>query len=90
MSTFASAFTSGADLTKITMPSKTNSYIVAMNEPLSMLQKACESMIYSDFLNKADDSYDENARMLYITAFIVSGYSLNEYRTKKPFNPLLG
>lgn len=29
-------------------------------------------------------------RILYVAAFALSGYSLQEGRTKKPFNPLLG
>ena len=48
-----------------------------MNEPLSMLQNSCECMLYSDFLSKADDANDENIRMLYVTAFVVAGYSLH-------------
>lgn len=47
-------------------------------------------MHYSDLLVKADDAVDENARMLYVCAFVVSRYSLNEKRTKKPFDGLLG
>lgn len=61
-----------------------------MNEPISILQKGCEQMLYSDLLNRADDADDENTKILYVAAFTVAGYSLNEYRTKKPFNPLLG
>ena len=42
-----------------------------------MLQNSCECMLYSDFLSKADDANDENIRMLYVTAFVVAGYSLH-------------
>lgn len=47
-------------------------------------------MYYSQLLNKAEEVNDENLRILYVSAFAVSTYSLNEGRVKKPFNPLLG
>lgn len=47
-------------------------------------------MYYSKLLDDADNQEDPARRMLYVTAFVVSQYSLTDLRTKKPFNPLLG
>jgi len=41
-------------------------------------------------LRKADSSKDPVERMTCVAAFVVSMFSLNEGRLKKPFNPLLG
>jgi hypothetical protein len=37
------------------MPGKKRLIIVTINEPLSVLQKGCEQMYYSDLLKKADN-----------------------------------
>jgi hypothetical protein len=34
-------------------------------------------MLYSELLSRADDSDDENMRLLYVAAFTVAGYSLH-------------
>jgi hypothetical protein len=47
-------------------------------------------MYYSELLNKAEEVNDENMRILYVAAFAFSAYSLQDRRTKKPFNPMLG
>ncbi|XP_078323760.1 oxysterol-binding protein-related protein 6-like isoform X3 [Crassostrea virginica] len=74
----------GKDLTKISMP-------VTLNEPLSMLQRLCEEMEYSELLDRASENQDPYQRMIYIAAFAVSGYASSGYRAgHKPFNPLLG
>ncbi|KAH9487918.1 Oxysterol-binding protein [Bulinus truncatus] len=74
----------GKDLTKISMP-------VTLNEPLSMLQRLCEELEYSELLDKAAEYDDPYERMIYIAAFAVSGYASSYYREgHKPFNPLLG
>lgn len=74
----------GKDLTKISMP-------VTLNEPLSMLQRLCEELEYSDLLDKATECNDIYERMIYIAAFAVSSYASSCYRIgHKPFNPLLG
>jgi hypothetical protein len=50
-----------------------------------------ESMEYSELLDSAAKSKDSIERLIYITAFAVSGYSKYKYRSsRKPFNPLLG
>lgn len=72
----------GKELSKITMP-------VVFNEPLTMLQRACEPVQYSHFLKMADDSDDPIERMEYVCAFIIAGLSGNCQRIIKPFNPLL-
>ncbi|XP_052813371.1 oxysterol-binding protein-related protein 6-like isoform X2 [Mya arenaria] len=74
----------GKDLTKISMP-------VTLNEPLSMLQRLCEELEYSELLEKANEYADPYERMMYIAAFAVSSYASSCYRVgHKPFNPLLG
>ena len=74
----------GKDLMRISLP-------VFLNEPLSGLQKACEDLEYVQLLNEAAKCpKGSKERMMFMTAFIVSSYSSVAYRTKKPFNPLLG
>lgn len=74
----------GKDLTKISMP-------VTLNEPLSMLQRLCEELEYSELLDKAAEYDDPFERMIYMAAFAVSSYASSYYREgHKPFNPLLG
>ncbi|CAL1543618.1 unnamed protein product [Lymnaea stagnalis] len=78
----------GKDLTKISMP-------VTLNEPLSMLQRLCEELEYSELLDKAAEYDDPYERMPLtakaVAAFAVSGYASSFYREgHKPFNPILG
>lgn len=76
----------GKDLSQISTP-------VTANEPLSMLQRAAECMEYSVLLDKAASATDSVERLIYITAFALSGLSSNrvkERATRKPFNPMLG
>lgn len=72
----------GKELYKITMP-------VVFNEPLTMLQRACECIQYTNLLKQADLCDDPTERMELICTFIVAGLSANCYRIVKPFNPLL-
>ena len=61
------------------------------NEPLSLLQRACENANYSDeLLNKASKMSDACERMKMVAAFVVSSTSIHVHRLSKPFNPLLG
>lgn len=69
-------------MSKITMP-------VVFNEPLTMLQRACEGIQYSRYLKMADQSDDPVERMEYVCAFIIAVHSGNCHRIIKPFNPLL-
>lgn len=62
---------------------------VVFNEPLTMLQRACECVQYSNYLKMADESDDPIERMELICAFIIAGLSANCNRIIKPFNPLL-
>jgi hypothetical protein len=74
----------GKDLSTVAMP-------VALNEPINLLQKLCEELEYSELLDKASEQTDSLERLLYISAFVVSGYASTQYRsTRKPFNPLHG
>ncbi|KAM9434822.1 oxysterol-binding protein-related protein 3a [Clarias gariepinus] len=74
----------GKDLSKVAMP-------VQLNEPISTLQRLCEEMEYCHLLDTAAQTQDPHMRMVYVTAFAVSGYACTFTRAaKKPFNPLLG
>lgn len=73
----------GKDLSTIAMP-------ISMNEPLNMLQKACEELEYSELLQKASTLEDSMERLMYITVFSISSYASSQYRTgRKPFNPMM-
>ena len=63
---------------------------VYFNEPLSMLQKQCEKFYYLDLLNKANEEPKQEMRLCYIAAFIIGEIFLNNGRTLKPFNPIIG
>ena len=74
----------GKDLSKISLP-------VILNEPLGILQRLCEELEYSDLLDTASNLQDPYDRMVYMAAFVISGYSSSYYRSgAKDFNPLLG
>ena len=62
---------------------------VVFNEPLTMLQRACEGIQHSDLLRLADQSDDPVIRMELVCAFIIASISPNCHRIVKPFNPLL-
>eukprot|EP01017_Pseudomicrothorax_dubius_P044815 TRINITY_DN7626_c0_g1_i2.p1 TRINITY_DN7626_c0_g1~~TRINITY_DN7626_c0_g1_i2.p1 ORF type:complete len:552 (+),score=104.50 TRINITY_DN7626_c0_g1_i2:47-1702(+) len=72
----------GKDLSTFAVP-------VYLNEPLSMLQRFCEALQYSELLDKADREDDSLMRMAYVVAFAFSMSSQIINRIKKPFNPLL-
>ncbi|KAI8984223.1 Oxysterol-binding protein-domain-containing protein [Mycotypha africana] len=73
----------GKDLSQIAMP-------VSMNEPLSMLQRACEDLEYSDLLGKAAQCQDSMERLMYVATFAISTYAGSQWRSgKKPFNPMM-
>ena len=63
---------------------------VYFNEPLSMLQKQCEKFYYLDLLNKASEEPKPEMRLCYISAFIIGEIFINNGRTLKPFNPIIG
>ncbi|KAH8671173.1 Oxysterol-binding protein-domain-containing protein [Xylariales sp. PMI_506] len=76
----------GKDLSTISMP-------VSANEPTSLLQRVAEQLEYAQLLDAAAQQKSLKDRMLYVTAFAVSQFSLNRARERsirKPFNPLLG
>ena len=72
----------GKDINRFTVP-------IFLNEPISMLQKLCENFQYADVLNKA--AYEDNPyiRLAYSACFCIGGFSMNIYRAKKFFNPIL-
>ncbi|KAI9032632.1 Oxysterol-binding protein-domain-containing protein [Phycomyces nitens] len=73
----------GKDLSQVAMP-------VSMNEPISLLQKACEDLEYSELLDKAAGMNDPMDRLMYVAVFAISSYASSQYRTgRKPFNPML-
>ncbi len=72
----------GKDINRFTVP-------IFLNEPISMLQKLCENFQYVSLLNKA--AYEDNPykRLAYSACFCIGGFSMNIYRAKKFFNPIL-
>jgi hypothetical protein len=56
----------GKNLSKISMP-------IAINEPLSVLQRLCEDLEHCKLLDLAADEADPAKQLLYIAAFAVSG-----------------
>lgn len=80
----------GQDLTRISLPGTYHTILVIINEPLSILQKGCEQMYYSNLLDQANSDASPARRLLFVIAFNISSYSLSVGRIKKPFNPLLG
>ncbi|XP_054615259.1 oxysterol-binding protein-related protein 7-like isoform X2 [Dunckerocampus dactyliophorus] len=74
----------GKDLSRVSMP-------VALNEPLSLLQRVSEELEYSELLDIANRTDDPYERMVYVAAFSISGYAWASWRYRyKPFNPVLG
>ncbi|XP_030649121.1 oxysterol-binding protein-related protein 7-like [Chanos chanos] len=74
----------GKDLSRVSMP-------VALNEPLSLLQRVSEELEYSELLDIANRTDDPYQRMVYVAAFSISGYAWASWRYRyKPFNPVLG
>ena len=66
---------------------------VSANEPTSLLQRSAEQLEYAQLLNQAARQKTPDERLLYVTAFAISQYSVNrvnERAIRKPFNPLLG
>ncbi|MFT7796350.1 oxysterol-binding protein-related protein 7 [Arapaima gigas] len=74
----------GKDLSRVSMPAP-------LNEPICLLQRLCEELEYSELLDTANRTEDPYERMVYISAFAISGYATARYRSRyKPFNPVLG
>ncbi|XP_061605756.1 oxysterol-binding protein-related protein 7-like isoform X3 [Phyllopteryx taeniolatus] len=74
----------GKDLSRVSMP-------VALNEPLSLLQRMSEELEYSELLDIANHTDDPYERMVFVAAFSISGYAWASWRYRyKPFNPVLG
>ncbi len=76
----------GKDLSTISMP-------VSANEPTSMLQRVAEQLEYAQLLNQAAQQKIPRDRLLFVTAFAISSFSISrakERAMRKPFNPLLG
>jgi hypothetical protein len=74
----------GKDWSSIPMP-------VALNEPLSALQRLCEELEYSELLDAAAKCPSSLDRMVLVAAFAVSGYANTIHRVeRKPFTPILG
>lgn len=73
----------GKDLTSIPVP-------VNFSEPISMLQRLCEDLEYSNLLRDANHCNDSQERLMLVMAFAMSAYTSSHNRITKPFNPLLG
>ncbi|KAI8636810.1 Oxysterol-binding protein-domain-containing protein [Parasitella parasitica] len=73
----------GKDLSTISMP-------ISLNEPINLLQHLCEELEYTELLDKASTLSSSMDRLMYVTAFAISGYAATQYRIgRKPFNPLM-
>jgi len=73
----------GKDLSTITLPA-------AYNEPLSLLQRLAEDLEYIHLIEQAAATEEPYDRLALVAAFAISAYACTRYRSKKPFNPLLG
>ncbi|KAL9114386.1 MAG: hypothetical protein Q9187_007468, partial [Circinaria calcarea] len=65
----------------------------SLNEPLSLLQRQCEQMEYSELLDAASGQSSSVERLLHIAAFAISSLAsarVKERALRKPFNPMLG
>jgi len=72
-----------------------NSYLsclqVNFNEPLSMLQRMMEEMLYANpLLDKAAACKTTLEEITYVATFSTSSYAHSMVRVGKPFNPMLG
>lgn len=65
---------------------------IVLNEPISLLQRMCEELEYSDILDTAaNTSITNERRIILVSAFAISGYACTLLRNgRKPFNPMLG
>lgn len=54
---------------------------ISMNEPLNMLQKACEELEYCELLDKAATLSDSMERLMHVAIFAISSYASSQYRT---------
>lgn len=72
----------GKDLSRVSMP-------VALNEPLSLLQRLSEELEYSDLLdiaNQIDDPYERMVRFPPPFCFLRNGALLSEFLIEKNFS----
>ena len=61
------------------------------NEPLSMLQRMMEEMLYANpLLDKAAACTTTLEEITYVATFSTSSYAHSMVRVGKPFNPMLG
>ncbi|KAF7682939.1 Oxysterol-binding protein-related protein 3 [Astathelohania contejeani] len=63
---------------------------VYYNEPLSLLQRLAEELLYFDLLIKANAEKDSQWRMQYIAAFAISAYFSSKARGYFQFTPAIG
>ncbi|KAK1349413.1 oxysterol-binding protein [Hamiltosporidium tvaerminnensis] len=61
-----------------------------VHEPLSLLQRMTEDLIFKNILDKINGISDGCLRMAYVSGFIVSSFFHTKHRIFKPFTPLLG
>lgn len=54
---------------------------VSMNEPIGMLQRACEELEYSTLLDQAATQPDSLDRLIYVATFAITSYTSTQYRT---------
>lgn len=72
--------------------SKGKSLPICLNEPLTLLQRVCEDLEYSEALVASlEESQDFRSEFLAVLGFSLSSYCSGTSRfRRKPFNPMLG
>lgn len=73
----------GKDLSRFSLP-------VFLNEPLTILQKTAEFMLFSDYLTRASEETDPFRRMIHLASFLSAASWCVNKRIGKPFISLLG
>lgn len=62
---------------------------VNFNEPLSLLQRMSEDLVYSQLLTRAAQCSNTLEEIAYVAAYVNSAYASTSTRIGKPFNPML-
>uniref|UniRef100_A0A7S2ZVD2 PH domain-containing protein n=2 Tax=Rhodosorus marinus TaxID=101924 RepID=A0A7S2ZVD2_9RHOD len=75
--------TVGQDLATVDMP-------ITLSEPISLLQRNCEDLEYSEILDRAAETGDPHTRLALAAIFAISHYAASDERFDKPFTSFTG
>ncbi|KAJ8901660.1 hypothetical protein NDN08_003866 [Rhodosorus marinus] len=75
--------TVGQDLATVDMP-------ITLSEPISLLQRNCEDLEYSEILDSAAETGDPHTRLALAAIFAISHYAASDERFDKPFTSFAG